>query len=180
MIYQYFDPLQARAPIDFHAQSYVINHFRASELGCKCCGKIRMARGFAEQLVVLRDTFGLPMIMRSGCRCKKHNTDEGGHQNSAHLCDISTKHTSRMDWGMCGVDVGNPSDKLISTAIALGWSVGIAQTFAHLDRIADYSHSKSYQRLYFYQGVSSGPREYWQAQYGLIKGARTGLQELMA
>ena len=172
MLHTFYDPLNERFRVEIQEASYVIEYFRANELGCQCCGKIRLARGFAEELVVLRSTYGNPMVITSACRCDKHNLDVGGHPNSAHLCSKMTKHTESVDYGACGVDVANPTDKLISTAMALGWSVGIAQNFAHLDRIADYSQSKTYQRLFYYEGVSLGPQEHWNEQYPLIQAAR--------
>lgn len=178
MIHNFYDPLQRRSKIEMRPETYLLDHFPAKELGCDCCGMIRMARGFAEHLVVLRYTVGTPMVLNSACRCEKHNQEIGGHPSSSHLCDHPTKHTETVDYGCCGVDVRNPSNKLISTAIALGWSVGISNGFSHLDRIADYSLSKTYQRLFFYTGVSLGPREHWSQEYPEIQSARKTLGAL--
>jgi len=176
MITHYFDPLQKREKVEIRAENYVLEHFKAIELACACCQKIRLAAGFANHLVVLRLTYGRPMLLTSCCRCSAHNQAVGGHPNSAHLCDKPTKHTETVDHGTCGIDVANPSDRLIKVAMALGWSVGIAQTFVHLDRIADYSQLKNYQRLYFYSAVSLGPREHWTQVYPQIQAARKTLE----
>ena len=175
MIHTYYDPLQTRLPIEMQPQTYVIDNFKAIELGCNCCGRIRLAGGFAEHLSTLRRIYGAPMVLTSCCRCATHNGQISGHPNSAHICSAPTKHTETVDYGACGVDVANPPERLIRTAIALGWSVGVAQKFAHLDRIADYSQSKTYQRLYYYDGVSLGPREHWNEVYPQIQLARQTL-----
>jgi hypothetical protein len=70
------------------------------------------------------------------------------------------------EMGTCGVDVREPDVDLVKTAMRLGWSVGLAFlgeafTFAHLDRISDYSLSKPYQRLFFYESATSNQRIVW-------------------
>ncbi len=178
MIHRYYDPLQSRYVVEINQQNYICDYFKAIELGCPCCGKVRMARGFAEQLVVLRRIHDAPLILNSACRCDKHNHDVSGHPSSSHICSKPTKHTETVDYGCCGIDVANPPDRLIRIAIALGWSVGISQTFAHFDRVADYSLLKNYQRLFFYPAVSLGPREYWNRVYPEIQNARKTLGDM--
>jgi uncharacterized protein YcbK (DUF882 family) len=47
----------------------------------------------------MREDLGIPIIIRSAIRCAKHNKDEGGKSNSAHLrgyaLDVATP-TSRI------------------------------------------------------------------------------------
>lgn len=83
------------------------------------------------------------MTLSSCCRCSEHNRREGGNAGSFHL-------TENIKWkvpGTCAVDVvrrGAEYDrKLLSTALKLGWSIGIAKTFIHLDRRSDYTDLKA-------------------------------------
>lgn len=117
--------------------------FTDTELACRHCGILKLAPGFADKLKELRLEFGLPMTLSSCCRCSEHNRREGGNAGSFHL-------TENIKWnvpGTCAVDVirrGAEYDrKLLSTALKLGWSIGIAKTFIHLDRRSDYTDLKS-------------------------------------
>lgn len=117
--------------------------FSDKELACRHCGKLVLAPGFAEKLKELRLEFGLPMTLSSCCRCSEHNRQEGGNAGSFHL-------TENIKWkvpGTCAIDVvrrGAEYDrKLLSTALTLGWSIGIAKAFIHLDRRSDYTGLKA-------------------------------------
>ena len=116
--------------------------FSDKELACRHCGKLILAPGFAEKLKELRLEFGLPMTL-SSCCCSEHNRQEGGNAGSFHL-------TENIKWkvpGTCAIDVvrrGAEYDrKLLSTALTLGWSIGIAKAFIHLDRRSDYTGLKA-------------------------------------
>jgi hypothetical protein len=175
MTYRYFDPLQDWMEVEVHARDKIIPHFRAEELGCQHCGMIRMAVGFPEHLVVLRRTYGQPIVLNSACRCTHHNTLSKGHPNSSHICDVPTKHDHKTEFGCCGIDVRTPSPKLVKIAIALGWSVGISRNFVHLDRVADYSTLKNYQRLFFYEEINTDRRKEWEDNYGVVHQFRARL-----
>ena len=112
--------------------------FSDKELACRHCGKLVLAPGFAEKLKELRLEFGLPMTLSSCCRCSEHNRQEGGNAGSFHL-------TENIKWK--AIDVvrrGAEYDrKLLSTALKLGWSIGIAKAFIHLDRRSDYTDLKA-------------------------------------
>ena len=169
--YQLIDPYLLRIPLAVAKEDFVLPYVMAYELACQHCGQIHLARGFGEHLVVLRMDYGYPMTFNSACRCLVHNKDEGGHQNSAHICDEPTKHDVT---GCCGVDVRNPDEKLITIAMRNGWSVGISYkdgrlNFAHLDRIADYSQSKDYQRLFFYPNTPEFAQKFWQEHFHAIQ-----------
>lgn len=61
------------------------DHFTKKELACKCCGEpgpIDMA--LIEALEVLRRLAGCPLIVTSGYRCQKHNSEVGGAKDSQH------------------------------------------------------------------------------------------------
>ena len=117
--------------------------FTDNELACRHCGILKLAPGFADKLKELRLELGLPMTLSSCCRCSEHNRREGGNAGSFHL-------TENIKWkvpGTCAIDVvrrGAEYDrKLLSTALTLGWSIGIAKTFIHLDRRSDYTDLKA-------------------------------------
>ncbi len=117
--------------------------FSRKELACRHCGQLTLAPDFAERLKELRLEFGLPMTLSSCCRCSEHNRQEGGNAGSFHLIE-------NVKWnvpGACAIDVvrrGAEYDrKLLATALKLGWSIGIAKTFIHLDRRSDYTNLKA-------------------------------------
>lgn len=119
-------------------ESIIMNkYFKKQELECKkCCGEVKLADGFADKLNILREAFNQPMIVNSACRCEKKNKSVGGAANSYHLLN------NRFSNGTCAVDIARRNyaydTALIKTAIELGWSIGVAKTFIHLDRRSDY------------------------------------------
>jgi uncharacterized protein YcbK (DUF882 family) len=61
-------------------------YFRPEEFACQCgCGLSRLDPKLIELLDSARTIFGRPIIISSGTRCQKHNTEIGGARNSAHL-----------------------------------------------------------------------------------------------
>lgn len=114
--------------------------FSDKELACRHCGELKLAPGFAEKLLELRLELGLSMIPTSCCRCAEHNRKEGGKAGSFHL----TYNLKYLVAGTCAIDFvrrGSEYDrKLIALALRLGWSIGIAKTFIHLDRRSDYTN----------------------------------------
>lgn len=114
-------------------------YFKDSET-CSPDTKVeKFAPGFKEKLLALRLILGLPMPLSSACRSIPYNEDVGGHANSFHIYDTTKWNTG----GACAVDISTEDPiyrrKLIKTALDLGWSVGIAKTFVHLDRRSDYT-----------------------------------------
>ena len=60
--------------------------FSRSEFRCRCgCGLDAIDPDLVDNLQHSRDAVGLPYSISSGCRCKKHNSDVGGKEGSAHL-----------------------------------------------------------------------------------------------
>lgn len=108
--------------------------FTAKELRCKGSGLLILAPNFSDKLVALRREFNQPMLVVSGCRSEAHNRNEDGAKDSYHICD-----TGR---GCCAVDVHTLNSiyraKLMTIALAQGWSVGVHRRFLHLDRRTDY------------------------------------------
>ncbi len=63
-----------------------IKHFKKSEFTCKCgCGLNNMNLKVVQIADQIRDHFGKPCIVNSGCRCTSHNKKVGGVANSRHL-----------------------------------------------------------------------------------------------
>ena len=61
-------------------------YFKRKEFACRCgCGFDTVDATLLEVLTDLRDFIGEPIVINSGCRCAKHNSDEGGAKNSQHL-----------------------------------------------------------------------------------------------
>jgi len=63
----------------------IYRFFSKQELACPCCGKVDMDLDFMLALNKLRESYGKPLYVSSGYRCKKHNTKIKGHHNSAHM-----------------------------------------------------------------------------------------------
>lgn len=98
-----------------------------------------LADGFLNALELLRIGYDRPMIITSGCRSPEHNAAIGGHPRSLHL----TENPHHNLQGACAVDIKRPvgSDlhRLLHAATSLGWSIGIAKTFVHLDKRSRYT-----------------------------------------
>ena len=108
--------------------------FSEDELRCKGSGELNLAPGFLGMLIHLREVYNEPMVVNSCCRSTEHNDRVGGHIRSLHLTDnvhygCATLAIDISTHGMDGSDIRD----LIDLATAAGWSVGIAETFIHLD-----------------------------------------------
>ncbi|MDP3533732.1 MAG: D-Ala-D-Ala carboxypeptidase family metallohydrolase [Alphaproteobacteria bacterium] len=112
--------------------------FSAQELKCKGSGGIRLARGFAEHLIDLREAFGQPMRVLSCCRSTNYNKKVGGALKSFHIYDDPNLPAN----GTCAIDIATPNiiekDRLFHLAKSKGWSIGVYKNFLHLDRRSDY------------------------------------------
>ncbi len=76
-----------------------VKHFKKEEFNCKCCGMNNIDLKLVKILDEIRDYFGQPVIISSGCRCKNHNTKVGGVQGSRHVlgkaADIIVRNVSK-------------------------------------------------------------------------------------
>lgn len=98
--------------------------FKRKEFACKCgCGFDTVDAVLLEALIAIREHFGHPVVVTSGCRCERHNALVGGSSNSQHkkgrAADIIVKSTS-------------PA-LVADYARDLGLSVGEYDTFTHID-----------------------------------------------
>lgn len=64
-----------------------IKHFKQSEFACKCgCGFDNVNLKLVKILDEIRDYFGQPIVVTSGCRCANHNAKQkGSSPNSRHI-----------------------------------------------------------------------------------------------
>lgn len=101
-------------------------NFKQTEFACKCgCGYQSISPHLVQRLQVLRDIVRQPLVVNSGCRCERHNTNIGGSQNSLHVTGLAADITIA-DKGLLG-DMA----RLLSD-----WSGGMkyyAGRFIHLD-----------------------------------------------
>ena len=108
--------------------------FSHAELATRDTLEVRLATGFAEELIRLRVLFGRPMHVTSCSRTQAHNREVRGHPRSLHLMDNPVHDidgTAAID---VRVDGGSPAVRgLVVVALRLGWSVGLAKSFVHLD-----------------------------------------------
>ena len=79
--------------------SDISRNFSRSEFACKCgCGYDTVDVELIMVVQDLREYYGRPVTINSGCRCEKHNKAEGGEPDSTHLIakagDIKVKGIS--------------------------------------------------------------------------------------
>lgn len=126
---------------------YVTDHFTVEELQCPDSGIIQLCYGFDDELEALRTAYGEPMFINSACRDPEYNRRIGGHYRSLHMFENEYHGTDT-----CAVDIIRPAGpelaRLVKHALNLNWSVGIANTFIHLDQRTKYAGLK--QRIYSY------------------------------
>ena len=111
-------------------------HFSKSELACKCCGELVIDERFLDSLELLRFVYNKPIIVTSGYRCPKHNsevshTGETGPHTTGKAVDIRCN--------------GQETYFLVKIAIMFGFTgIGISQKgkgdsrFIHLDTLPDH------------------------------------------
>lgn len=64
----------------------VSNSFLRNEFQCQCgCGFDTVDVELIKIVQGVRDQFGLPVTITSGCRCPSHNASVGGAQSSQHV-----------------------------------------------------------------------------------------------
>ena len=102
-----------------------------------------LAEGFLNCLINLRENVGLPFQITSCCRSAEHND---WLKSRGYPASPNSFHKIGNDkWGTdtCAVDIAIPNSvfrkDLIKRAIDLGWTVGVARTFIHVDRRSDYT-----------------------------------------
>lgn len=102
-------------------------YFNRSEFACKCgCGYDTVDAELIEVLTEIREHFGLPVKINSGCRCTRYNTQIGGTPRSQHLVGRAA------DIAIDGVSPGIIQDYVNAKwPDALG--LGRYESFTHID-----------------------------------------------
>ena len=104
----------------------ISKHFTRWEFECKCgCGYDTVDTQLIATLEAVREHFGRPVVITSGCRCEAYNERVGGSKKSQHklgrAADIVIKNVDPQDvyeW----LDIHNTNG-----------GVGDYSTFTHLD-----------------------------------------------
>ncbi len=116
-----------------------VPHFSRQELEDPS-GALVLDSRFAIALPYLRLQVGHPMRLTSCCRTRERNLQVGGHPRSLHVCDRPYR-TLALGCMACDVSTwgwsSDKRDRFCSMAAELGWSVGVASIFVHLDRRVD-------------------------------------------
>lgn len=61
-------------------------YFKRVEFACKCgCGYDPVDVDLLDVLMTVRESFGQPVTITSGCRCPEHNKRVGGAPKSQHI-----------------------------------------------------------------------------------------------
>lgn len=104
-------------------------YFNDKEFVCKCgCGMININIDFYRKLVKARIFSGIKYVVRSGCRCLDHNTQENGHENSRHIA------SDEIECKAIDIEYNNSFElaRILRGVIYAGFnSVGISGDFVH-------------------------------------------------
>jgi|ETNvirnome_2_300_1030623.scaffolds.fasta_scaffold00133_34 uncharacterized protein YcbK (DUF882 family) len=107
--------------------------FSLDELKCPFSNRVALEEGFLDHLTALRQDFGSPMIITSGCRSPEYNKiTPKAHQRSLHLMGNPYHKTDTIAVDVSVMDSAIRR-RLLFHAILKGWSVGVASNFLHLD-----------------------------------------------
>jgi len=134
-----------------------IEFFSEAELRCKGTGVIKLDPRFAQALPELRRAWGKPLTANSVCRTPEHNKKVGGSPNSFHL----TQNAKWPSLGTMAIDIGwrgwNRETRIefCKLAWSMGWSVGLHNSFVHLDRRADLGVVGLNQAVFIYGAWSN-------------------------
>lgn len=124
------------------------DHFTVEEFADPATGEVKFPDGFLDDLEILRVDYDRVMKVNSGCRSGQHNNwlllrGYKASPNSFHLMENPKYPTG----GCIALDMARPDGidlhRLIESATALGWSVGLARSFVHLDRRETYTDLKA-------------------------------------
>ena len=116
----------------------MLTYFNEEELCCPTSKEVLLHRGFGEALDELREAYDNPIPVSSACRSTEHlnwllQRGYPASKNSLHLM-VNKKHNCNTLAIDTPVGDSRTRKELIETALGLGWSVGVARTFLHLDR----------------------------------------------
>ena len=129
-----------------------IQYTSRKECACKGSGIIKIDSLFVEPWIVLRETWGEALSISSLCRTPAHNLRERGNKNSLHL----TENPKWPTVGSMAADItwiSWPRTKKLAfakLAWRLGWSVGLHNSFCHIDRRGDLNAPGLAKNVFLY------------------------------
>jgi uncharacterized protein YcbK (DUF882 family) len=107
--------------------NYISENFQRSEFECRCgCGFATVDVELIEILERLREYYGKPISINSGCRCKIYNKSIGGASQSRHMEGIAA------DINIKGVEPSEVQSKL-KQWYPNQYGIGCYNTFTHVD-----------------------------------------------
>jgi len=103
-----------------------LRHFHQKEFTCNCgCGTMDMDITFLQNLDNARELAGIPFKITSGRRCKDHNRNIGGVDDSDHLYGVAS------DIEVYG-ESGRNRYLIVSSLILAGFDrIGVYKEFIH-------------------------------------------------
>ena len=125
-------------------------NFSAKELGCRCCGTIRVHEAFLGVLEKVREATK-PLHLISCSRCYSHNSKIGGHKSSLHLIDNQKHLTPTIAADVSTVRWSNAEKlKFAKVAEDHGLSMGLKRNSIHVD----YRHLIGLKQIVFFYGYT--------------------------
>lgn len=105
----------------------VSKNFLRHEFACKCgCGFDKPDAELVRIVQGVRDFFQRPVTINSSCRCKHHNKNVGGAENSTHLAGIAADIVVR------DIDAREVYEFLTRTYPDT-YGIGRYESFTHID-----------------------------------------------
>ncbi len=106
-------------------------NFSRSEFACQgidCCGNSSpVAMALVDALQQLRDLVGQPLIVTSGFRCRTHNHNIGGAENSQHCLGTAA------DISCPGIDPAKLAALAETIPVFATGGIGIYPAWVHVD-----------------------------------------------
>lgn len=105
----------------------ISKYFKREEFACKCgCGYDPVDTELLFILTSIRESFGQPVTITSGCRCPNHNAYVGGVVNSQHIFGKAADVIVR---GVAPQVVGAFLEQMYPDK----YGIGVASNFVHVD-----------------------------------------------
>lgn len=121
----------------------ITKNFSFREFRCPCRYPCEVSDGQAidlglvHKLQEIRDRYGAPLVVSSGCRCVAHNGFVGGALASQHLAAMGCRAADIL------VESSIDRAVLVRLALEVDLTVGVSKKFIHLD-------NRSGQLLFLY------------------------------
>lgn len=118
---------------------HISDHFTVGECACHCgCGRMILNHTLVDRLEKARRMAGFPFDITSWNRCAKHNLDEGGKEDSAHLSGTAVDILASAYKLRCRL--------IFYLALAGFQRIGVGKSFVH----ADVDITKPWPAIWFY------------------------------